>query len=97
MYKVTEKTTPETQDETQSEIKSDPERYSECHQEPFFKSGSIKLLVVLVILAAIVGFFWKRGECYEHAQDDGFVVRTRYEIISDYFNGKEYEVIHWLP
>lgn len=97
MYKVTEKTTPETQDETQSETTADPERYSEYHQELPVKSGSIKLLIALVILAMIVGFFWKRGECYEHAQDEGFVVRTRYEIISDYFNGKEYEVIHWLP
>lgn len=59
-------------------------------------SGRVKLLAALLALAVFVGFFWRRGRCYEHKIDEGFTEKTRIEIIVDYFNGKEYEAIEWL-
>lgn len=63
--------------------------------EKFALSSRAKLLVILLVVAIIVGVFWKRAYCYENKMDEGFVEKTRLEIIIDYYNGKEYEVIEW--
>ena len=35
--------------------------------------------------------------CYESKMDDGFVEKTRLEIIVAFFHGVRYEEIHWIP
>lgn len=59
---------------------------------------AIKIIVIVMIVFIILTpfsilFLNQEMACYESKLDDGYVIRTRYGVIKDYFNGVRYEEI----
>ena len=59
------------------------------------KSRVILVIIALVVVTVltVVKMLNSEYSCYEHSYDDGFTVRTGFEIVEDYKNNIKYEEI----
>lgn len=58
------------------------------------KVAIILVIIVTLIIIKIVSMLNSEYMCYPHKNEDGFMLRTGFEVIEDYNNDIKYEEIH---
>lgn len=53
----------------------------------------VTIALILIVVLYVLKLLNSEYNCYEHKYDDGFTVRTGFEVIDDYRNDIRYEEI----